>query len=213
MVDVRRIYSLSLSFILTMSARIFTSCASEFQYSLQGVTQSTCDHGGIDVATLHGSGRPRRVFSRRKGFAFCSCVMALLCLGIPFTAAVLVVLGFDGRDTFSVTDGLLNVATEQAYWVTSHRHVDLLTRGRFTVSPISRPIDSAQPPFLAFQGDWMTDRMRQGTVTTYQVSTGRLVFRILSFTEFGLYHYQLARNKRTRRTKVRASSPRGAYIG
>jgi hypothetical protein len=68
-----------------------------------------------------------------------------------------------------VTDGLLNVATEQANWVTSHRQVDLLTRGRFTLSPISRPIDSAQPPFLAFQGDWMPDRMSQGTVTKFML--------------------------------------------
>jgi hypothetical protein len=44
-----------------------------------------------------------------KGFAFCSCVAAvLLCLGIPFTAALLVVLGFTLGKPVDPDDRLIN---------------------------------------------------------------------------------------------------------
>jgi hypothetical protein len=71
--------------------------------------------------------------------------------------------GHDGRGCFTVKEGFLNVATKQAYWVTRHRKVNLLTRGSFVVLPN----DSTQPPLLAFQGDWLTSGMRQGTITKF----------------------------------------------
>jgi hypothetical protein len=71
--------------------------------------------------------------------------------------------GHDGRSCFTVKEGFLNVVSKQAYWVTRHRKVDLLTRGSFVVLPN----DSTQPGLLAFQGDWLTSGMRQGTITKF----------------------------------------------